>query len=248
MDKKQSKQQKQWITNFLEKRGPTAKLIKTYNATCGYYYYNFRWHEALPIYLPPHGDELDPGAGWLVKELYVELSPAATERNKRSYVVEIVYPHCSMSYRRSPDTNLQISLPLTQLLLVNKGESTLRKAVSKKRDSRIKKISGLTQHELPLSGVASRMHEIYQRHSENMKSKQDLLAETTEYYSEQLRQIVRLPTAIAILLEELNATQQEWESAALLLGVVGEQGVLMYVEGIPDLRQARLSGTKGFTT
>ena len=123
MDKKQSKQQKQWIANFLEKRGSTAKLVKTYNATCGYYYYTFRWHEALPIYFPSSEEQLDPGAGWLVKELYVELSPAAIERNKRSEVVDVVYPHCSLSYRRSPDINLQIALPLTQLLLVNKGET-----------------------------------------------------------------------------------------------------------------------------
>jgi hypothetical protein len=75
------------------------------------------------------------------------------------------------------------------------------------------------------------------RHGGEVRSRQDLLSQKAPHYSLEMRTVIPMNQALIHLLKEVGATSKEWESAEMLLGVIGETGVLQYIRNISAWRQ-----------
>lgn len=68
-------------------------------------------------------------------------------------------------------------------------------------------------------------------------SAQELAQEKVATWSMRDRKEIELPQVIVDLLLAQNATEDEWQSAIDLFGVIGLPGVLRYLEQLPSIRQ-----------
>lgn len=227
MARRETPRQRQWVKAFLASH-PKHELVKRSPHIDGSWVYIIRWDEDLENYILSGEPDLDPGSGYQTKEMQVILNRTATKVTKKEVVTKIVWLCCSLTYRHKSKIG-QTTLPLSQLLEI--------KATNNKKHSRtFSKPHEFLQHELPLDQTTSLMMEIRLREGSAIKSKQDLLSESTEYYSQSQKRNLKMPQALADLLTELNATPEEWESAEELLGVIGECGALKYIQAIPEWR------------
>lgn len=227
-----NKKQRQWVEEFCKHR-PSSKIINIKDATCGYFYYTISWNEDLPVYSPPNEDdeELDLGMGWVVRQLYVELTPAGIDRLRQETIAGVVYPHCLLDWRHSMVT-AQTVLPIPQVLELSIAEKPKRRSSKRKKSDVV-----VTQHELPVDAFGQEILQISMRRTGEVRSRQDLLSQKVPHYSLEMRTVIHLNQALIDLLKEVGATSKEWESAEMLLGVIGETGVLHYIRSIPAWRK-----------
>ncbi|PHJ69206.1 hypothetical protein VF14_03490 [Nostoc linckia z18] len=232
MARKPNKKQRRWVEEFCKQR-PGSRIVSIQDATCGYFYYTIAWNEDLPVYAPSNeeDEELDLGMGWITRQLYVELTPAGIDRLRQETIADIVYPHCLIDWRRRMVT-AQTVLPIAQVL-------ELPSEPVKRTTSRRRKKSSLetTQHQLPIDPLGQEILDIRLRQGGEVQSRQDLLSDRAPHYSLAMGTVIHLNQALIDLLKEINATSEEWESAELLLGVIGEAGVLEYIKQIPGWRK-----------
>ncbi|MEH2067894.1 MAG: hypothetical protein V7K47_06960 [Nostoc sp.] len=232
MARKPSKKQRHWVEEFCKQR-PKSRIINIKDATCGYFYYTIAWDEDLPVYAPSNeeDEELDLGMGWITHQLYVELTPAGIDRLRQQTIMDIVYPHCQLNWRRSMVT-AQTVLPIPQVLEL--PPEPVKRTTSKRRK---KSNLNLTQHQLPIDPLGEEILDIRLRRGGEVQSRQDLLSQKVPHYSLEMGTVIHLNQALIDLLKEVNATSKEWESAEMLLGVIGEAGVLHYIKQIPAWRK-----------
>jgi hypothetical protein len=228
-----NKKQRRWVEEFCS-RHPGSRVVSTKDATCGYFYYVISWNEDLPIFAPPNeeDEELDFGMGWVNRQLYVELTPAGIERLRREITAGIVYPHCLLDWRYYSTAPVQTILPIAEVLNLPVTEKPKR-ATSKRKKSQL----SVTQHQLPVDPLGQEILQISMRHGGEVRSRQDLLSQKVPHYSLEMRTVIQMNQALIDLLKEVGATSHEWESAEMLLGVIGETGVLEYVRQIPSWRK-----------
>lgn len=232
MARRPNKKQKQWVEDFCKQK-PGSRVLSCRDATCGYFYYVISWNEDLPVYAPPNEDdeELDLGMGWIVRQLYVELTPAGIDRLRKEITTDVVYPHCLLDWRHSMVT-AQTVLPIAQVLELPITEKPKR-ATSKRKKSKI----DATQHQLPVDPLGQEILRISVRNGGEVRSRQDLLSQKVAHYSLEMKTVIPMNQALIHLLKEVGATSKEWESAERLLGVIGEVGVLKYIQDIPAWRK-----------
>jgi hypothetical protein len=234
MTRRPNKKQKQWVADFCNQK-PGSRVLSCRDATCGYFYYIISWNEDLPVYAPPNEDdeELDLGMGWIVRQLYVELTPAGIDRLRKEIIADVVYPHCLLDWRHSMVT-AQTVLPIAQVLEIPVIEKPKRTTSKRK-----KSIVDMTQHQLPLDPLGQEILRISMRRDGEVRSRQDLLSQKVPHYSLEMKTVISMNQALIDLLIEVGATSQEWESAERLLGVIGEIGVLQYIRDIPAWRKIK---------
>lgn len=232
MVRKPNKKQRRWVEEFC-KQQPGSRIVNIIDATCGYFYYTIAWNEDLPVYAPSNeeDEELDLGMGWIVRQLYVELTPAGIDRLRQETIADIVYPHCLIDWRRSMVT-AQTVLPIPQVLEL--PPQPVKRTTSKRRK---KSNLATTQHQLPIDPQGQEILEIRLRQGGEVQSRQDLLSQKVPHYSLEMGTVIHLNQALIDLLKEINASSEEWESVELLLGVIGEAGVLHYIKQIPGWRK-----------
>ncbi|MHC5755431.1 MAG: hypothetical protein ACYTXF_33280 [Nostoc sp.] len=204
MARRPNKKQKQWVDNFCKSK-PDSRILSIKDATCGYFYYVISWNEDLPVYAPPNEDdeELDLGMGWLVRQLYVELTPAGIDRLRREITAEIVYPHCLLDWRHSMVT-AQTVLPISQVLELPVTEKPKR-TTSRRKKSKV----NATQHQLPVDPLGQQILEISMRHGGEVRSRQDLLSQKVPHYSLEMRTVIQMNQALIDLLKEVGATSKD---------------------------------------
>lgn len=153
-----------------------------------------------------------------------------------------MYPHCFLDNKHHLETG-QLSLPLPQLLSMTaptnpvKILTRVRAALpqANRSQSPIKPTPQL-QLKLPLFGVAFQLHQIHLRQGKPTVSEQELLSETVAHRDLSTGKDIKLPAAIVEILKDKQANLDEWQSAIALYQVVGARGVMIYLEGIEDLR------------
>lgn len=231
MARRPNQKQRRWVEEFCKNK-PGSRILSIKDATCGYFYYVISWNEDLPVYAPPNEDdeELDLGMGWIVRQLYVELTPAGIDRLRREITTDVVYPHCLLDWRHSMVT-AQTVLPISQVLEVPTEKP--KRITSKRKKSHVQ----ATQYQLPIDPLGQEILQISMRHGGEVRSRQDLLSQKVPHYSLELKTIIQMNQALIDLLKEVGATSREWESAEMLLGVIGEVGVLQYIRNIPAWRK-----------
>ncbi|MEH2458308.1 hypothetical protein [Nostoc sp.] len=229
-----NKKQRRWVEEFCRCR-QNSKITSIKDASCGYFYYTISWNEDLPVYAPPNEDdeELDLGMGWVVRQLYVELTPAGIDRLRKDSTAGVVYPHCLLDWRHSMET-AQTVLPIVEMLDLP-FERSKRPASKRRKKS---KIATSFQHELPVDPLGQEILQIRMRHGDQeVRSRQDLLSQKVAHYSLEMSTVIQVNQALVDLLKEIDATSEEWESAEMLLGVIGEAGVLEYIRQIESWRK-----------
>ncbi len=136
---------------------------------------------------------------------------------------------------------VQMALPLTQVLsCVGKLKSPLivKGKFSVKPPKKPKVPKPFRQLSLPVSEIGQQLLEIHLTNSEeDFLSEENLLSGTVPFWSEKRSSEVQIPKPFADLLNKVDATYEEWESAIALQGVQGNQIVLDYIQGIPFMRE-----------
>ncbi|HLO87806.1 MAG TPA: hypothetical protein VK203_22750 [Nostocaceae cyanobacterium] len=227
-DKKPNKKQRQWLQEFMKaKQG--VEIVKARDLNCRYFSFVIRWREPFSLDTFPN---TEPGDAWTVYEIYLELTPAAIPREMKQKTIEVVYPHCDLRPKGQKELLVQTSLPLSQML-----ELPTQKASKKNGRNKSKDGSQIEQLQLPVDPLGQKILDIRLKNGAEVESRQALLSQTQSHYSLQFRQVIQFNQAIIDLLKAVGATTEEWESAELLLQVIGEAGVIKYIEGIPVLRE-----------
>ncbi|HLO87812.1 MAG TPA: hypothetical protein VK203_22780 [Nostocaceae cyanobacterium] len=227
-DKKPNKKQRQWLNEFTKgKQG--VEIVKARDLNCRYFSFVIRWREPFSLDTFPN---TEPGDAWTVYEIYLELTPAAVPREMRQKTIEVVYPHCALRPKGQREFLVQTALPLSQML-----ELPTQKAPKKSSRTKLGSESQIEQLQLPVDSLGQKILDIRLQNGGEIESRQALLAQTQSHYSLQFRKVFQFNQAIIDLLRAVEATTEEWESAELLLQVIGEAGVIKYIEGIPVLRE-----------
>ncbi|HLP88818.1 MAG TPA: hypothetical protein VK184_09560 [Nostocaceae cyanobacterium] len=227
-DKKPNKRQRQWLDEFMKgKQG--VEIVKARDLNCRYFSFVILWREPFSLDTFPN---TEPGDAWTVYEIYLELTPAAIPREMKQKTIEVVYPHCALQPKGQRDFLVQTALPLPQMLELP-TQTALKKSSKAKSRSELQ----IEQLQLPVDSLGQKILDIRLKNGGEIESRQALLAQTQSHYSLQLRKVIQFNQAIIDLLKAVEATTEEWEKAELLLQVIGEAGVIKYIEGIPVLRE-----------
>ncbi|MBW4622376.1 MAG: hypothetical protein KME17_23850 [Cyanosarcina radialis HA8281-LM2] len=232
MDKPRlNKKQRAWVNSFVD-RCPGARIREIHAGCDGDRIVTLEWTEFLPSIILP--DCADSGSGWFSYSLKAKLRKYGDVRYSPDCKYRLVYPHCQLDHRYHLEVG-QLSLPLPQLLSTIAPDNPVKIPTGVRRKS-IASSATQSQLKLPLFGVASQLHQIHLRQGKPTVSEQELLSETVAHRDLDTGKDIKLPTAIALILADKQASLDEWQSAIALYQVAGATGVVMYLEGLEDLR------------
>ncbi len=243
MSKKFNPKQKLWVEKFSATH-ETVQIISVRDASCNYRELTIRWREEISC--PKVVGCESAGKGSVTYETFIDLTPSGIARQEITRIVNVIYPQCDLAFRNNrieTYTTHQPVLPISQLLVnVEPPRPKIRASLFKTRkkrsgDSLLKKKKRILQQELPITGFAAKLHEMRLLKGKLPETVQTILNEKVEHYSLEYRTVVQLPKWILELLDDCKATLDEREIAQGMYEVVGEQGALTYIEGIPSLRQ-----------
>ena len=226
-----NQKQRAWVEKF-KVQYDGAKLTEIYSGLSGDRIVTLEWTESLPqIVLPNCADR---GIGWIQHTIQVKLRVFGDPRHSAQYQHCVIYPHCSIdsTFKFSPSG--QLSLNLGQLLNVKTPQNPvlikLKKASSKKPKKSV-------QFNLPLWGVAAKLHQINLSKNREVISEQELLLETVTYPDSDPGSEIKLPAALVEILEDKKASLKEWDDAISLYQVGGPSCLLTYLEGLDSIRE-----------
>jgi|GEM_PF-7107085 len=234
MNKPKNKKQKAWIAVFL-KSHLNATVIQTYDATCGYYYFWFQWQENVDL---PKYFCYDSGCAYYLHRTYLELTPSAIARNVKDEISQTFYPRCSYTFPKIHAPG-QISLGEPDYPMPASRQKPNVRFFKKKLKRRYRRKT-FGQLDLPVLGLAAKLHEIRIAKGESIKSSQALLAEKVEWQSLDTDELIYVPQAFVDMLQQMKATLKEQLAAERMLLIIGEIGALNYIESIPNWRKFNL--------
>lgn len=105
------------------------------------------------------------------------------------------------------------------------------------KPNRVRKVKP-KQLSLPLFGAAAQLQEVVAEDGDKrVYSVEELLEGRSEFYSLELGETIKLPDSIITLLKKYKCSITEWEQVAMFSQVVDSQGLLWFVESIPDMRK-----------
>lgn len=243
MSKKLNPKQKLWVEKFSATH-EGVQIIFVRDASCNYRELTIRWREEINC--PKVVGCESAGQGIVTYETFIDLTPSGIARQEITRIVNVIYPQCDLVFRNNRIETYnthQPVLPIAQLLVnVEPPRPKIRASLFKTRKKRsdnntLKKKKRILQQELPITGFAAKLHEIRLLKGKLPETVQTILNEKVEHYSLEYGTVVQLPNWMLELLDDCKATLDERETAQRMYEVVGEQGALTYIEGIPSLRQ-----------
>ena len=226
--------QKAWLKSFLGQH-PYYKVRRITDGLSGDKILSLEGTEDLPL---PLISEFDGAlSGCRFHTLQVKLRVYGDARLTSTHKVKTIYPHCNIGDKIiSSAKEGQLSLSLSTALEIPPPVNPVIVTWKPKGKARAK--LGV-QLSLPVSGLAAKLFSLRQQARPHLPpvSSEELLAEKVKTWNARDFREVELPQVILDLLLAQNATQEEWESAIDLFGVIGLSSTINYVESLPVFRQ-----------
>ena len=153
------------------------------------------------------------------------------------YNVKTVYPHCNIGNKITCSVKEgQLSLPLSTVLDIPPPVNPV--VVNWKPKGKARAKDGV-QLSLPITGLEAKLFSLRQQARPHLPpvSSTELLGEKVLTWNARDQKEVELPQVIIDLLLAQSASEDEWESAIDLFGVIGLSSTINYVESLPVFRQ-----------
>ncbi|KYC34681.1 hypothetical protein WA1_50690 [Scytonema hofmannii PCC 7110] len=218
---KLNKKQRAWVNKFIASR-PNSRLTNIIEGLSGDRIVIIEWWSRTNAVILDSHTLIE---GSLSYRIEVKLRRCGVPRHTAVFEYKIKQPE-----KKSVPYHLwgQLSLYIPQCYAVRTPTNPI--VVKLKREIKTKKLKKFVQHTLPLEGISAELHQINIRHGGIPKSKQELLAETTSYLDVNTNKEVVLPSAIVQILQEKQASLDEWESA-ISLYQVGSPSCVLHLTG-----------------
>ncbi len=183
--------------------------------------------------------------GYRIHSLKVKIRKFGDARITATHQVKTIYPHCNIGDKIATSAKEgQLSLSLSTVLDIPPPVNPVVVTWKPKRKAVAK--TGV-QLSLPVTGLEAKLFNLRQQVRPHLPpvSSQELLAEKVTTWNARdsasahagLRKEIELPQVILDLLLAQNATEDEWESAIDLFGVIGLSSTINYIESLPVFRQ-----------
>lgn len=225
--------QKAWLKTFLF-RHPYYKLERVCEDLDGRILV-LSGTETLPLALIPEFAEAVPG--YRTHTLRIKIRKFGDVKLTATHNVKTIYPHCHIDDKIATSVQEgQLSLSLSTVLNIPEPVNPIIITRKPKRKARVK--VGI-QLSLPITGLEAKLVALRQQARPHLPpvSSEELLAEKVKTWNARDRREVEVPQVILDLLLAQNATEDEWESAIDLFGVIGLASTIRFIEGLPELRQ-----------
>ena len=228
--------QKVWLKSFLAQH-PYYKVRRITEGLSGDKILLLEGTENLP--LPLIREFNGARSGYRFHTLQVKLRVYGDTRLSATQEVKTIYPHCDIGDKLNMNSSLkegQLSLSLSTVLDIPPPVNPV--IVNWKPKGKARAKDGV-QLSLPVTGLEAKLFSLRQQARPHLPpvSSQELLAEKVKTWNARDCKEVELPQVILDLLLVQNATEEEWESAIDLFGVVGLSSTINYVESLPVFRQ-----------
>jgi len=226
--------QKLWLKSFIAQH-PYYKLRRITEGLSGDKILLLESIEDLPLPLIPEFD--GASSGYRFHTLQAKLRVYGDARITATHQVKTVYPHCNIGDKITGSVKEgQLSLSLSTVLDIPAPINPVVVTWKPKRKA-VAKIG--TQLSLPLVGLEAKLFSLRQQARPHLPpvSSQELLAEKVKTWNARDRKEVEVPQVILDLLLAQSATEDEWESAIDLFGVIGLSSTINYIQSLPELRQ-----------
>ena len=226
--------QKVWLKSFLS-QDPYYKVRRITEGLSGDRFLLLEKTEDLPLPLIPEFNEAT--SGYRMHTLKVQLRVYGDVRRTSLHQVETIYPHCNIGDKITCSVREgQLSLSLSTVLDIPAPVNPVVVTWKPKNKARAK--IG-TQLSLPLVGLEAKLFKLRQQARPHLPpvSSQELLAEKVRTWNARDCKEVEVPQVILDLLIAQRATEDEWESAIDLFGVIGLSSTINYIQSLPELRQ-----------
>jgi hypothetical protein len=226
--------QKLWLKSFLGQH-PYYKVRRITEGLSGDRYLLLEATEDLPLPLIPEFDGAT--SGYRMHTLNIQLRIYGDVRRTAIHHVKTVYPHCNIGDRITSSTKEgQLSLSLSTVLDIPPPVNPV--IVNWKPKGKARAKMGI-QLSLPVVGLEAKLFSLRQQARPHLPpvSSQELLAEKVRTWNARDFREVELPQVILDLLLAQNATEDEWESAIDLFGVIGLSNTINYIQSLPVFRQ-----------
>lgn len=222
-----SKQQKIWIQQFKSKYS-NVELKNVYEGLSGDRIVVIEWWERRPKVIT----EETVVETQILHHLRVKLKKSGSPRETADYSFKI------LSIKNEEIVEIpegQISLSLPQIFAVHEPQNpvVIKTRCNLKPKRRQPRRS--TQYNLPLSGVATKLHEINLSDTGEVLSQEELMNETV-LHNDSTGKEIRLPITLVKILSDKKASPREWESAISLYQVGKSSCLIQYLEGLDYLR------------
>jgi len=229
-----NKRQKVWLKSFLAQH-PYYKVRRITEGLSGDRFLLLEGIENLPLPLIREFDGAN--SGYRMHTLKVQLRIYGDVRRTSIHEFKTIYPYCNINDKlNSSIKEGQLSLSISTVLDIPPPVNPV--VVNWKPKGKASAKLG-TQLSLPVAGLEAKLFSLRQQARPHLPpvSSQELLAEKVSTWNARDCKEVELPQVIIDLLLAQNATQEEWESAIDLLGVIGLSSTINYVESLPVFRQ-----------
>ena len=227
--------QKVWLKTFLNQY-PYYKVRRINEGLSGDKILLLEGTENLPLPLIPEFD--GARSGYRFHTLQVKLRVYGDARLTATQEVKTIYPHCDIGDKiaTSSDKEGQLSLSLSTVLDIPPPVNPV--VVNWKPKGKARTKLGV-QLSLPVTGLAAKLFSLRQQARPHLPpvSSEELLAEKVRTWNARDRREVEVPQVILDLLLAQSATEDEWESAIDLFGVIGLASTINFIESLPELRQ-----------
>ncbi len=226
--------QKNWLKTFLLKH-PYYKLERICEGLDNDRILVLSGIETLPLALIREFVEAMPG--YRIHSLKVKIRKFGDARITATHQVKTIYPHCNIGDKIATSAKEgQLSLSLSTVLEVSEPVNPVVVTWKPKGKARAK--IG-TQLSLPLVGLEAKLFSLRQQARPHLPpvSSQELLAEKVKTWNARDCKEIEVPQVIIDLLLAQRATEDEWESAVDLFGVIGLASTINFIESLPELRQ-----------
>jgi len=229
-----NKPQKAWLKSFLAQY-PYYKVRRITEGLSGDRYLLLEATEDLPLPLIPDFDGAT--SGYRMHTLKIQLRIYGDVRRTATHHVKTVYPHCNIGDKiTSSAKEGQLSLSLSTVLDIPAPVNPV--IVNWKPKGKARAKDGV-QLSLPVTGLEAKLFSLRQQTRPYLPpvSSTELLAEKVLTWNARDHREVELPQVILDLLLAHSATDEEWESAIDLFGVIGLASTINFIESLPVFRQ-----------
>jgi hypothetical protein len=226
--------QKSWLKSFLAQH-PYYKLRRITDGLSGDKILLLEGTEDLP--LPLIREFNGARSGYRFHTLQVKLRVYGDARITATYQVKTIYPHCNIGDKiTSSAKEGQLSLSLSTVLDIPPPVNPV--IINWKPKGKTRAKLGI-QLSLPVTGLEAKLFSLRQQARPSLPpvSSQELLGEKVLTWNARDLKEVELPQVIIDLLLAQSASEDEWESAIDLFGVIGLSSTINYVESLPVFRQ-----------
>lgn len=229
-----NKRQKVWLQSFLSQY-PYYKLRRINEGLSGDKILLLEGIEDLLLPLIPEFD--GARSGYRFHTLQAKIRVYGDARLTATHEVKTIYPHCDIGDKlNSSIKEGQLSLSLSTVLDIPPPVNPV--IVNWKPKGKARAKLGV-QLSLPVTGLEAKLFALRQQARPHLPpiSSQELLAEKVASWNAQEKREVELPQVILDLLLAQSATDEEWQSAMDLFGVIGLGATINYIEALPMFRQ-----------